>query len=143
MGKLEIKVTITEAATPTLYRRLAAMGDLRQRAFFLKQLAEYGACNVSEMIGMAVTHSHTASPPPTVSSPPGRNAAELVAVAIPVSDVPSVEARAPAPALPPASRNDLVNEPPVLGTTAPTAAAGGLSTLALDALVAATSRFNG
>jgi len=141
VGKLEIKVTISAAATPALYRRLAAMGDLRQRAFFLKQLAEYGACNVSEVIGVAVTPSHTAAPALTVSTPQHRKAAELVAVPVPVSAVPIGEV--PAPAVPPAPRNDPLNEAPVLGARASAAAAGGLSSLALDTLVAATSRFNG
>jgi hypothetical protein len=143
VGKLEIKVTISAAATPALYRRLAAMGDLRQRAFFLKQLAEYGACNVSEVIGVAVTPSHTAAPALTVSTPPHLKAAELgaVPVSVPLSDVPTGEV--PAPAVPPAPRNDPLNEAPVLRATASAAAAGGLSSLALDALVAATSRFNG
>ncbi|MDK3022920.1 hypothetical protein QO239_09985 [Cupriavidus taiwanensis] len=141
MGKLEIKVTISPAATPALYRRLAAMGDPRQRAFFLKQLAEYGACNVAEVIGMAVTPSPTASSAPTVSTPPHRSTAEPVTVAVPVSDVPTGEA--PAPSLPFAPPDEPTNEPPALGASAPAAAAGGLSSLTLDALVAATSRFNG
>lgn len=141
MGKLEIKVTISPAATPALYQRLSAMGDPRQRAFFLKQLAEYGACNVPEGIGMAVTPPLAASSAPTVSTPPRRSPAEPMIVAVPVSDVPI--GQAPAPSLPFAPLNDPTNETPALGASAPAAVAGGLSSLTLDALVAATSRFNG
>ncbi|GLC91942.1 hypothetical protein Tamer19_13500 [Cupriavidus sp. TA19] len=143
MGKLEIKVTISAAATPALYKRLSGMADLRQRAFFLKQLAEYGAATVPGSIGIPLAHSHTASPAPTPFGPPGRSAAELVSIDTQLSSVPSVKTPAPVPALPPVPSTSVVDEPEALEVTASIAAAGGLSALTLDALVAATSRFDG
>jgi hypothetical protein len=101
MGSLEVKITISEAVTPTLFKALTAVSNPRQRAALLKRLAE-------DALRGSVAPSH-ASPSAGCVNNDGGNTdrdtpASSAADSIAVSDHPS--ARADHAPLKPATSNE-------------------------------------
>jgi hypothetical protein len=79
ISSLELKITISEFATPALFQAMSAVSNPRQRAALLKRLAEE-ALRGNVSIGHAapatspvLTHDHVPTSPPAQSQPPSRS----------------------------------------------------------------------